>query len=176
MRLTLGIAALAATFVAASPAMAQTAPVTSMAPAEARGLILTSESLSRVRDLDFGAVTVSTSMVSGNITIAAQETLNRDLDPGITALSGTAHSAKFVGYGAPNQTVTLSLDAPTMLQGPGTNVIPANLYLASGGTTQSVTVGASSTFEAFVGGVFTLNGGLDAGLYRADFELTAEYN
>jgi hypothetical protein len=172
MRLTLGIAALAATMAAATPAAAQ---VASVADAEARGLVLTAESFAKDRDLDFGAVTVDPTSTGGTVSIAATEGLGRTVTGGVSTLAGAAQSAKFIGYGAPGQIISLVLTQPSggVLQGPGTNTIPATLVLDAGGTNR--TVGSSATFEAFVGGTFTIDETQVSGLYSGDFTLTANY-
>jgi hypothetical protein len=47
------------------------------------------------------------------------------------------------------------------------------MSLDSGGATR--TIGASGTFDVFVGGRFLIGANQPAGLYSATFQLTAEY-
>jgi hypothetical protein len=168
MRLTLGLAALAATFAAASPASAQVA--TDSAVAEARGTVIQPLTLTRTADLDFGTV-ISTN-VAGNVVIDPDTGL-RSVGGGVTGIASTFGRAEFTGLGTEGQTVSLTLDPPLGLVS-GANIININsMSLDSGGPVR--TIGAGGTFTVGVGGDFAIAIDQAPGLYTADFELTAEY-
>src|SRR5688500_8221424 len=91
MRLKLGLAAVAATLAVASPASAQV--ISSTAEAEARGVVLTAQSLTKEADLDFGTITVNPDPLTsvggpgGTVTIAANAAGTRTVsDSDITEL------------------------------------------------------------------------------------------
>jgi hypothetical protein len=175
MRLTLGMAALAATLAAASPASAQL--FTAQAQAEARGTVLTAQSLTRDRDLDFGIITVDPLGAGGTVSVSAVDLAIRSIsDPSITALGGTVSSARFQGYGAPSQEVSLSLTQPGNLVGPGGALIPATLVMSEDTSVTPLTLGSTGRFTVFVGGDFAIAPTQAAGLYSANFELTADFN
>jgi len=174
MRLTLGIAAFAATFAAATPAAAQV--VSSTATAEARGVVLTSQSLTKETDLDFGTITVDTASDGGTVTIEASSAGTRTVsDADITELPGTTSAATFHGYGQPNASVPLTLTQPAggVLVNVNNEQIEANLVLDDAGP---ITTNATGEFYSYVGGTFTIDPDQQAGLYTANFNLTAEFN
>ena len=177
MRLKLGIAALAATLAAGSPASAQL--ISSTAEAEARGVVLTAQSLTKESDLDFGIVTVDPDVAGGSdggtVTIEASAAGTRTAsDADVTLLPSTSSAARFLGYGAPNQTVDLTLVQPAgnVLVNANGDQIEATLNLDNVGP---ITTNAGGQFTSFVGGVFTIDATQAAGLYTADFNLTAEF-
>jgi Domain of unknown function (DUF4402) len=173
MRLNVCLAALAATLVA-SPAFAQLAPVTDTDTATARGVVLGAHSLKKSQDLDFGVVAVDPT-TAGTVTIAPSAAGNRTVSGGVTALTGTSSAAKFVGNGAPNEKIVLTLTGPatTTVQDGAGNSIPVTLALdAAGATRNADSVGG---FTVYVGGTFQIAGGQAPGVYSNTFDLTAEY-
>jgi hypothetical protein len=168
MRLKICLAALAASFVAATPAVAQQAS----AQAEARGVVLQSLTLSRISDLDFGTV-AGDALLPGTVTVNPNTGI-RSTGGAVVGLPGTVSRAQFDGYGSPNQQVLLTLNQPAggVLVN-GTNNIGAVLSLDSGGTTR--TVGTTGVFTVYVGGTFSIAASQAAGLYSANFDLTADY-
>jgi len=107
MRLTVGLAALAATLVAATPASAQLASAT----AEAKGVVLLPLTLTKTSDLDFGTV-VADPLVAGTVVIDAN-TGARSVSGGVTAVpSFPGGRAVFQGAGSSGQLVDLTL-SPT---------------------------------------------------------------
>lgn len=175
MRLTLGMAALAATFAAASPASAQL--ITSSAQAEARGVVLTAQSLTKDRDLDFGIITVDPTGAGGVVSVSAVDLAVRTIsDVSITPLGGTVSSARFQGYGAPAQQITLTLSQPGTLSGPGGATIPATLNMSEDTSVNPLLADSSGRFTVYVGGDFTIDPAQTAGLYTANFDLTADFN
>jgi hypothetical protein len=176
MRLTLGIAALAATFVAASPAAAQSL-YSDGASAQARGIVLTAQSLVRVRDLDFGTVTVDPTSNGGTVTITAEETADRTTsDADVTELGSVYQSAHFSGIGAEGQLLTLTLGQPGVLIGPDNAEIEATLTMNQDTSVTPITLPAGGRFNVYVGGTFTIDADQPAGLYAANFNLTADFN
>ena len=175
MRLTLGMAAVAATFAAASPASAQL--FTAQAQAEARGTVLTAQSLTRDRDLDFGIITVDPLGAGGTVSVSAVDLAIQSIsDPSVTALGGTVSSARFQGYGAPAQEVTLTLSQPGVLAGPGGATIPAVLNMSEDTSVDPLIADSTGRFTVYVGGDFTIAPTQTAGLYTANFDLTADFN
>ena len=167
MRLSLGIAALAATFAAASPAFAQAYTET----AEARGTILQSLTLTRQTDLDFGVVAAD-ALLPGSVSIDADSGARSGTN--VSLLPGVFSRARFDGYGANGQIVDLTLTQPAGgVIVNGANSIPALLSLDSGGASR--TIGGTGIFTVYVGGDFTIAANQANGLYTAQFDLTAEY-
>src|SRR3954452_22726329 len=101
MRLTLTLAALAAT-IAAAPASAQA--VTDSDSAFARGVVLGSHQLVKAADLDFGIVAANPTS-PGTVAIAASSTGGQTVAGGVTAMPSTFQAAKFDGAAAPLETV-----------------------------------------------------------------------
>lgn len=168
MRLSLGIAAVAATFAAASPAFAQAYTET----AEARGTILQSLTLTKVTDLDFGTIAAD-ALVAGTVSIDADTGARSGTN--VSMLPGVFSRAQFDGLGANAQIVELTLTQPAagVLVNPAGDQIPAVLTLDSNGATR--TLPASGLFSVYVGGDFDIAANQPNGLYTAQFDLTAEY-
>ena len=174
MRLNICLAALAATAAFASPAAAQV--VTSTAQAEARGTILQPLSLSRVQDLDFGTILVDPLGAGGSVTIDADNG-NRSVagDVAEVGVNG-GQRAVFTGAGPANDAVTLVLVQPAggLLYRDATTSLGGVLVLDQAGSTVR-TMDAMGAFTVGVGGTFTIANNQPAGVYSADFDLTAVY-
>ena len=174
MRLNVCLAALAATFAAASPAYAQLAS----APAEARGVVLLPLTLTKTQDLDFG--TVVASAVPGNVVIDA-DTGVRSVSGGVTGVpSFPGDRALFQGAGSAGQDVDLTLNAPAVLtSGPNTITVNSMTFDSCAGpgpcTTSSRTIDATGAFAVGVGGDFAIAANQPNGLYTAKFTVTADY-
>ena len=173
MRLKLTLAALAATAAFASPAAAQV--VTSTAQAEARGTILQPLTLNWAQDLDFGTILVDPLGAGGSVTI--------DADDGSRSVAGDVaevglnggQRAVFNGSGPANDTVDLTLTQPAGgLLYNGGNSLAGVLVLDQGGLATRTTDGVGA-YSVGVGGTFTIAANQAAGVYAADFDLTAEY-
>lgn len=183
MRLSLGIAALTATFAAASPAFAQAGPppvpvATSTAQAEARGVVLLPLTLVSTRDLDFGTVVASVT-VAGSVTIDP-DTGARTVGGGVLAVTNyPGSSALFQGSGNPNNDVQLTLNAPATLvhsSDPARLITVTSMAMDNGGGSSDIrTIDSSGTFSFTVGGEFAIAANQFPGLYAADFDVTAEY-
>ncbi len=173
MRLTITLAALAASVAIATPALAAT--VSASASAEAHGLVLQPLTLTRVDDLDFG--TVISTAVAGNVVIDADNG-SRTVGGGVLAVpSYPGGRALFTGAGTANQNVTLTLNAPSLListTNPLDTVTVNSMVLDSGNSTVR-TIGASTIFQVGVGGDFAIAANQPNGFYKAQFDLTADY-
>jgi hypothetical protein len=168
MRLNICLAAVAATLVAATPAVAQQASAT----AEARGVVLSPLTLTKVSDLDFG--TVAGSAVAGNVTVNADSGV-RAVSGGVTAVPSAFSRARFDGLGQAGQTVQLTMLAPTgnVLVSGGNTVAVNSMSFDSGGTVRVLP--ASGAFTAYVGGDFGIAANQPNGTYSALFQVTADY-
>lgn len=173
MRFKLCLAALAATAALATPAVA--APTDVTATAQARGLVVQPLTLSRVSHLDFGTVFAS-STAGGWVTVDPDTGVRSADGTGVTLVAtGPGSRGLFTGAGTPAVQVQLTLGQPAGgVVVSGGNQIAANLVLDQGGATTRV-IGAGGTFDVGVGGTFTTVANQAAGLYAADFTLTAQY-
>jgi hypothetical protein len=172
MRFNLYLAAAAATL-AASPAFAQA--VTDTADATARGVVLQQHSLINNGALDFGIVTTDGTS-AGTVVIAASSTGTRTNTGGVTLLPGASQAARFDGLAAPLETVVLTLTPPVggVIQDAAGDTITVNsMSVDAAGLTR--TADANGNFTVYVGGDFGLTATQTAGVYSAQFKLTAEY-
>ena len=168
MRFTLSLAALAATLVVATPAAAQQASAT----AEARGVVLSPLTLTRVADLDFGTVAASTT--AGTVAVNANTGI-RSVTGGVTAVPSTFSRAEFTGLAQAATTVQLTLIPPTgnLLYSGLNSIAVSNMGFDSAGAVRTVPAGGA--FVAYVGGDFAIAANQPAALYEATFTLTADY-
>lgn len=177
MRLTLTLAALAASVAVATPAFAQAAPaVTDTATATARGVVLQQHSLINDRALDFGIITTDNTN-PGTVSVAADAAGTRGATGGVTLLPSAYSSARFLGLAAPDETVALSLTPPTgnvLNDGSFTNTVTVNsMSVDAAGLSRQAD--SNGNFTVYVGAVFGVAASQPAGVYSADFSLTAEY-
>jgi hypothetical protein len=171
MRRSLCLAALAASALSATPALAQQASAT----AEARGVVLQPLTLARIQDLDFG--TVVGSAVAGTVSIDA-DTGARSVTGGVTGVpSFPGDRALFQGAGTSGQDVVLALNAPTLLISTSNplDTITVNSMVLDAGNATTRTIGVTGIFQVGVGGDFAIAANQPAGLYTANFDLTADY-
>lgn len=175
MRLNICLAAFAASFVAAPALAAPTASDTTSATA--RGVVLQAHQLVKATDLDFGVVTVD-SINAGTVSISADSAGTRTATGGVTPLPSTYQAASFNGLAAPGETIALTITPP-----------PSNVLISTTNPNDKITVnslnldaaGASrvadstGSFTVYVGGSFGLNAAQNAGVYTAQFQLTADY-
>jgi hypothetical protein len=175
MRFNVCLAALAATLVA-SPALA--APTASdTTSATARGVVLQAHQLVKNTDLDFGVVTVD-SALAGTVSISADAAGTRTSTGGVTPLPSTYQAANFDGLAAPAETVALSITPPAgnvLISATNSNdkITVNSLGLDSGGASR--VADSTGAFQVWVGGTFGLNANQPAGVYSAQFQLTADY-
>jgi len=174
MRFHITLAALAASAAVASPAFAQAFP-SDDETATARGVVLQQHSLINQTNLDFGIVTTD-GVSAGTVTIGASAAGARASTGGVTLLPSTSSSARFDGLAAPLETVVLTLTPPVgnVLQDAAGDQITVNsMSVDAAGLTR--TANATGGFVVYVGGDFGLTATQPAGVYSADFHLTAEY-
>jgi hypothetical protein len=172
MRLNLTLAAAAAALVAATPAVAQQATTTQ--PAEARGIVLQSLTLSKISDLDFGTVAGSNT-IGGNVVVDADTGARTGNQ--ITLMPGTVSRARFDGFGVPGNTVVLALTPPAggVLTNGGGVTLHINSMSLDNGNLLTRTIGATGQFTVYVGGDFQIAAAQANGLYTGNFNLTAVY-
>ncbi|HJU76936.1 MAG TPA: DUF4402 domain-containing protein [Sphingomicrobium sp.] len=171
MRRSICLAALAASALSATPALAQQASAT----AEARGVVLQPLTLARIQDLDFG--TVVGSAVAGTVSIDA-DTGARSVTGGVTGVpSFPGDRGLFQGAGTAGQDVVLTLNAPTLLISTSNplDTITVNSMVLDAGNATTRTIGVTGIFQVGVGGDFAIAANQPAGLYTANFDLTADY-
>jgi hypothetical protein len=168
MRMNICLAAAAATLVAATPAVAQQASAT----AEARGVVLSPLTLTKVTDLDFGTVAASNAL--GTVSVDATSGI-RSVTGGVTAVPSTFSRARFDGLAQAATTVQLTLVPPTGNQlYSGSNAVTVNnMAFDSAGATRVVPAGGS--FTAYVGADFDIAANQPNGTYSALFQVTADY-
>jgi hypothetical protein len=170
MRLNSSLAVLAATLVAASPAVAQQRTAT----AEARGVVLSPLSLTKVTDLDFG--TVAATATAGTVSINPSTGV-RTSTVGVILVPSSFSRARFDGLGQSGQTVQLTLTPPTgnVLVSGSNTVTVSNMALDTGGQTRTFAVGSTGSFSSYVGADFGIAANQPNGTYSALFTLTADY-
>jgi hypothetical protein len=170
MRLNICLAAAAATLVAATPAVAQQRTAT----AEARGVVLSPLSLTKVDDLDFGTVAASATL--GTVSISPTTGV-RTATGGVVPAPSTFSRARFDGLGQAGQTVLLTLTPPTgnVLVSGANTVAVSNMALDTGGTSGSIVIGSGGNFSSYVGADFGIAANQPNGTYSALFTLTADY-
>ena len=175
MRLKICLAALVATSAFASPAFGQI--VSDTATAEARGLVLQPLTLTKVDDLDFG--TILASGVVGSVSIDA-DTGNRSVSGGVTPVaSNVGQRGLFAGAGTAGQQVDLTLTLPTgnvlvSTSNPADMIVISSMVLDNGNATTR-TIDLTGAFQVGVGGDFAIAAGQPNGFYKANFDLTANY-
>ena len=94
----------------------------------------------------------------------------------MTLLPSASSSARFDGLAAPLETVALTLTPPVgnVLQSAAGDQITVNsMSVDSAGLIRAAN--SSGDFTVYVGGAFGLTATQPAGVYTADFNLTAEY-
>lgn len=174
MRFNVCLAALAATVVATPALAAPTASDTTSATA--RGVVLQAHQLVKATDLDFGVVTVGAT--AGTVSISADSSGTRTSSGGVTPLPSSFQAASFNGLAAPAETVALTITPPAsnvLISTTNANdKITVNaLNLDAGGASR--VADSTGAFTVYVGGDFGLAANQNAGVYTAQFQLTADY-
>jgi hypothetical protein len=171
MRIYVSLAALAATLVAATPAVAQQASATALA----KGVVVQPLTLAKLQDLDFG--TVVGSATAGTVTIDADSGA-RSTVGGVTGVpSFPGGRGLFQGNGTSGQTVVLQLNAPAVLVSTTNplDTIAVNSMVFDSGNSTNRTIGGTGIFNVGVGGTFGIGASQPAALYQANFTVTADY-
>ena len=141
------------------------------APGSGRAIIITPFEFIHVDDMQFGTIVAGSS--AGTVTIDAVSA-GRSATGGVQALAGVAQRARFVGAGAANQTVDITLSAPpTLSDGNGNSMIMSSLDLDGPATR---TIGPDLAFDVYVGGTLQVEADQAPGFYSGSFSLTVQYN
>jgi hypothetical protein len=173
-----GVAAIAALCLAPSAAHAQSATT-----ADARANLMEPLSLTKLSDMDFGDLIVTT---AGTVILSA--------DPVTTcvATGGVIHTqecqpATFSGFGAPNQRMRIRrpIGREITLTGPGADMTVTDLTIDGGATLNRVNSNPNwerfriNTFDGSfifrVGGTLNVNANQVAGLYSGTFDIRIDY-
>lgn len=163
-------AALAATALNAAPAAA--APVSATTDAGGEALILIPLTLTKIDDLDFGAVIPSPA--AGQVTINPS-TGARTVSGGVTGVASDAgNRAYFGGAGSPNQLVLLALSPPVQLTSAGGDNIPVLGMTLDGPPVRTIDP-VTRAFFVGVGGTLSIAADQPEGEYSAQFWMTAIY-
>ena len=169
MNITRLIAA-AASVAMAVPAAA--APVSPNQDANGKALILVPLTLTKVDDLDFGALVPSA--ISGIVAIDAASG-NRTVAGGVTGVpSDLGHRARFAGAGTPNQQVVVVINPPTQLTSVAADNIQVLALTLEGSPFKTIDP-TTRTFAFGVGGILLIAANQPEGVYTATFTVTANY-
>jgi uncharacterized protein DUF4402 len=173
MRFKICLAALAASVVTASPALAAQASAT----AQARGLVLQPLTLSKAIDLDFGTVSgdpVNPGTVKVDVTNPGAPA--RSQTGGVTLVASTWQPAEFDGAGEPGRAVVVTLNPPATLVNGANSIAVNSMVLDTCNCLNDVrTIDPTGAFKVYVGGAFAIAANQASGLYTANFNVTADY-
>ncbi len=166
MNKSLLITALAATFVAATPANAAPASV-SNGPVQAHATIVKPLTLTRVSDMDFGSIVVQD---NGTASLSNSGTLTC---PATLTCAGTGTPAEYTVTGTNNQVVYITAPNVTLTNtaNPGTPLTlvltgPAQITLPNSGT---------SGINFKLGGDLAIAASTKEGVYQGDLAVTVNY-
>jgi hypothetical protein len=155
-----------------APAPAQAAPAS--ANSSGKALLLIPLTITKIDDLDFGAMISPTS--SGTVALNAG-TSARSFTGGVVGVaSDPGQRGYFGGAGSPNQQVIVTLVPPAQLtstNGDTINVLA--LTLDNGGNPIRTIDATTHTFYVGVGGVLDLAANQPDGDYSGTFQLLANY-
>jgi hypothetical protein len=173
MRFNLGFAAVAATFVVATPAVAATA--TASVSATAKGTVLLPLTLTESQQLDFGTV-IASPTTAGNVIIDAN-TGARTVGGGVVGVPAyPGQRGLFQGAGSANQVVLLNMTPPTVLtSGANSLAVTSMTFDTAGGLSTTRTIDATGAFSIGVGGNFAIGANQPNGVYSASYTVTADY-
>ena len=168
-KLLIAVAAISA---AALPAEA--APINATQDADGRALILVPLTLTKIEDLDFGAVVPSA--LPGTVTINAV-TGARTITGGVTGVpSQVGQRAYFAGAGSANQLVLVAVDPPAELT---STTNPADkvtvLAMPVQGSPLKTVDPVTRAFFFGVGGIILVGANQPEGIYEATFDVIASY-
>lgn len=165
----------------ATASIPQTALAQSGTSAESEALIVTPLSFIKAENLDFGSIIPGTN--NGWITLSPGGAVTTT--GGIIVLPGSSQPAKFAGYGAVNQLVTIRLNRNnySLTRIGGTETM--RLRRITIGSAPPTTLGAnirtfrivapSGAFAFTVGGQLRVRPNQAPGVYQTEFDVTLEY-
>ena len=165
---------LIATAMAAAAVPASAAPVSADQDADGEVLILAPLTLTKIEDLDFGAVVPSP--VSGFVSINAT-TGARTIGGGVTGVpSDIGQRAYFGGAGSAGQQVFVAVNAPAQLV---STTNPADTIAVLGMPIEGLALKTidpvTRAFFFGVGGFIMIGANQAEGQYEATFDVTASY-
>lgn len=154
------------------PAGAQAASRAAAPPAKGKAQILLPASFSKLMDMDFGKLTVTTaglavlSSTNGTVTTTG----------GVVLVGGSPHAAGFAAVSPTKNVVKISLPKqPVKLtRVGGTEFMTVDTWTINGATTRNVV--AHERFEFTVGGTLHVNANQVEGDYLGTFDVTINYN
>ncbi len=163
---------LLALLAALCPAAAQAAPRAATPPARGKAQILLPASFSKLMDMDFGKLTVTTAglavldSTNGTVTTTG----------GVVLAGGSPHAAGFAAVSPTRNVVKISLPKqPVKLTRiGGTEFMTVDTWTINGATTRNVV--AHERFEFTVGGTLHVNANQAEGNYLGTFDVTLNYN
>ena len=160
-------AALAATLLCATPAIAQSSAMTS------KGLLLKPLTLTNRADLDFGDIVPSG---TGDFVTINADTGLRTTDKAMLLSSNLGRRAEFASSGLNNTLVALVLSPPgDLLNAAGKKLRVTRLTLDQNNFPIRILSPASQVFFVAIGGDIFLRPDQEEGLYTGTFTLTAVY-
>ena len=165
---------LIAAAMAAAAVPATAAPISATDDADGEVLILVPLTLTKIEDLDFGAVVPSP--VSGFVSINAA-TGARIVGGGVTGVpSAVGQRAYFGGAGSAGQQVIVSVAAPAELTSTTnpTDKIPVLTLSVEGAPLKTIDPVTKSFFFG-VGGIIMIGANQPEGVYEETFQVTANY-
>jgi len=158
----------------ATPAAAAPATTPPSASSTGKALILLPLKITKIDDLDFGAMIAPPS--PGTVTLSATDSSRSFTGGAVGVSSDLGHRAYFGGAGTGNQQVIVTLVPPTQLTSTnGDKIDVIALTLDNGGNPIRTVDATTRTFYVGVGGVLSLAANQADGTYTATFQLLANY-
>ena len=154
-----------------APAMAVAAPIASSPPATANALLIYPVSITKIDDLDFGSMIVTTAG-----TVVIDPNANTIARTGGVTLVGTGWSAAmFVGAAAGSSVVNIKLtNQPfTLTRQGGTETMTVSNLTLQGQAKRTIAAASSFTFR--VGGTLNVGANQVEGVYTGTFNVDIQY-
>jgi hypothetical protein len=162
---------LAAAVLMASASAASAAPVAAATNASGKATILSSLSVLKKADLDFGE------LAAGGAGAAVLNPLNGALTVTgpLTSIGATAHPATFITTGSRNSVVLIRIPtAPvTLTRVGGTETMTVSNWTLDGSNKRKIPL--SDTFDFSVGATLNVGAGQADGTYTGTFQVTVQY-
>lgn len=163
------LAAASASLAVASTAGA--APVAATQNASGQASILSSLSVLKQSDLDFGELVVT----AAGTAVIDPVSGSTSATGGVTPVGTAGHPAVFIATGSKNSVVhiKLPLTPVTLTQSGGAATVTVSNWTLNGSTNQKIPL--SSTFSFAVGGTLNVAAGQPDGIYSGTFQVTVQY-
>ena len=154
------------------PAAAHAAPVGVPTPAKGTAAIFLPGSLSKLQDMDFGMLAVTTAWTA----ILNANTNAITTTGGVTLVGGTPHAARFDAVSPSKHIVKISLpkQAVKLTRVNGTETMTLDTWSINGATTRNVV--AHEEFQFAVAGTLHVAANQVQGIYAGTFDVTINYN